>query len=219
LSALRQKRLSGEKINEGQKAGNPDVDRRELGDEVWSLARRLAGEDNRLVVTNAPAFSRETAEVAHEALIRHWPKLVGWIDGDRRFQTWLRQIRSNVELWSADPSDDGPLRGGGMLAQARDWLTQRCDDFNAAELGYIETSIALRFELTARARGDCGAVGACISGGVQARTSVLQRNAGMTTTAERAASQAGDNIAALQRRQIDTMNQITRIALHGARAS
>jgi hypothetical protein len=31
-------------------------------------------------VTNAPAFSRETAELVHEALIRHWPTLVDWID-------------------------------------------------------------------------------------------------------------------------------------------
>jgi WD40 repeat protein len=131
-------------LGEGQQDTRRVVDRRELGDEVWSLAQRLAGEDNRLVVTNAPAFSCETAEVAHEALIRHWPKLVDWIGQDRTFQTWLRQIRSSVELWSADPSDDGPLLRGGMLAQARDWLAQRRDDFSAAELGYIEASIALQ---------------------------------------------------------------------------
>lgn len=131
---------------EGQEDTRRVADRRELGDDVWSLAQRLADEDNRLVVTNAPAFShsRETAEVVHEALIRHWPKLVDWIDRDRAFQSWLRQIRSNVELWSADPSDDGPLLRGGMLAQARDWLARRRDDLSPAEQGYIEASIALR---------------------------------------------------------------------------
>jgi hypothetical protein len=120
------------------------VDRRELGDDVWSLAQGLAGEDNRLVVTNAPAFSRETAEVAHEALIRHWPRLVDWINRDRDFQSWLRQIRSNVELFSADPSDDAPLLRGGMLAQAREWLARRRDDLSPAEGGYIEASLALQ---------------------------------------------------------------------------
>jgi len=50
-------------------------------------------------------------------LIRHWPKLVGWINRDRAFQSWLRQIKPNVELWSADPTDEGPLLRGGMLAQ------------------------------------------------------------------------------------------------------
>jgi WD40 repeat protein len=130
-------------LGEGQEDTRRVVDRRELGDDVWSLAQRLAGEDNRLIVTNAPAFSRETAELVHEALIRHWPKLVDWIDRDRAFQSWLRQIRSNVELWSADPSDDGPLLRGGMLAQAREWLAGRRDDLSAAELAYIEASLAL----------------------------------------------------------------------------
>lgn len=131
-------------LGEGQEDTRRVVDRRELGDEVWSLAQRLAGEDNRLVVTNAPALSRETAEVAHEALIRHWPKLVDWIDRDRAFQSWLRQIRSNVELWSTDPSDDGPLLRSGILAQAKEWLAHRRDDLSSAELGYIEASLAFQ---------------------------------------------------------------------------
>ena len=131
-------------LGEGQEDTRRVVERRELGDDVWSLAQRLAGEDNRLIVTNAPAFSRETAEVVHEALIRHWPTLVGWIDRDRAFQTWLRQIRSNVELWSADPADEGLLLRGSMLAQARDWLAQRRDDLSLAEFGFIEASISLR---------------------------------------------------------------------------
>jgi WD40 repeat protein len=131
-------------LGEGQEDTRRVVDRRELGDEAWSLAQRLAGENNRLVVTNAPAFLRETAEVAHEALIRHWPKLVEWIDRDRTFQSWLRQIRSNVELWSVDPSDDGPLLRGGMLVQASDWLARHRDDLSLSELSYIEASLALQ---------------------------------------------------------------------------
>jgi hypothetical protein len=131
-------------LGEGQEDTRRVVDRWELGDDVWSLAQRLAGEDNRLVVTNAPAFSRETAEVVHEALIRHWPRLVEWIDRDRTFQSWLRQIRSNVELYSSDPSDDGPLLRGGMLAQAADWLAHRPDDLSPAEQGFIEASLTAR---------------------------------------------------------------------------
>lgn len=129
---------------EGQEDTRRVVDRRELGDDVWSLAQRLADEDNRLVVTNAPAFLHETAEVVHEALIRHWPKLVDWINRDRVFQSWLRQIRLNVSLWLTDPTDDGPLLRGGMLAQARDWLARRADDLSSIERNYIEASIALQ---------------------------------------------------------------------------
>jgi WD40 repeat protein len=131
-------------FGEGQEDTRRIVDRGELGSAAWSLAQSLAGEDNRLVVTSAPTLSHETAEVAHEALIRHWPRLVDWVNRDRAFHSWLRQIRSNVDLWSADPSDDGPLLRGGVLAQAREWLDQRRDDLSATEHGYIEASLALQ---------------------------------------------------------------------------
>src|SRR5207302_4529692 len=116
-------------------------ERGELGDAVWSLAQRLAGEGNRLVVTNASTPSHETAEVVHEALIRNWPTLTGWINRDRAFLSWLRQIKSNIELWSVDPADEGPLLRGGMLAQASDWLAHRGDDLSPAERSYIEASL------------------------------------------------------------------------------
>ena len=131
-------------LGEGQEDTRRVVERQELGDEVWPLAQRLAGEDNRLVVTNAPAPARETAEVVHEALIRHWPKLVEWIDRDRAFQTWLRQIRPNIELWLANPADEGSLLRGSMLAQAIDWHAKRHDDLSLKEQGLIEASVALR---------------------------------------------------------------------------
>src|SRR5881394_3531706 len=105
------------RLGEGQEDTRRVVDRAELGDEVWGLAQRLAGEENRLVVTNASS-ARQTVEVAHEALIRHWPKLVDWINRDRAFQSCLRQIEAGIELWSANPDDEGPLLRGGMLAQA-----------------------------------------------------------------------------------------------------
>jgi hypothetical protein len=124
------------------------VERAELGDEVWGLAQRLAGEENRLVVTNASS-ARETAEVVHEALIRHWPKLKDWIDRDRDFQSWLRQIKSNIELWAADPTDEGPLLRGRTLAQATDWLAKRRDDLSQKERADIEASVALNARLEA----------------------------------------------------------------------
>lgn len=131
-------------LGEGQQDTRRIADRSELGDEAWSLAQRLAGENNRLVVTNAPAGSHETAEVVHEALIRHWPKLADWIDHDRAFLSWLRQIQTNIDLWSADPSDEGPLLRGGLLAQAIEWRARRPDDLSPTEKGFIDASIAFR---------------------------------------------------------------------------
>jgi WD40 repeat protein len=129
---------------EGQEDTRRVVERRELGDGVWSLAQRLAGEGNRLVVTNATAVSLETAELVHEALIRNWPKLVDWVNRDRAFLSWLRQIKANMDLWSTDPSDEGALLRGSMLAQAEDWIDRRGEDLSLVERSFIEASIALR---------------------------------------------------------------------------
>jgi choline dehydrogenase-like flavoprotein len=130
-------------FGEGQEDTRRAVGRGELSEDAWSLAQRLAGENNRLIVVNAHA-GRETAEVAHEALIRHWPRLIGWVDSDRAFQTWLRQIRPNVELWSADPNDEAPLLRGSILARTIHWFNEHADDFNRSELSFIRASIALR---------------------------------------------------------------------------
>jgi WD40 repeat protein len=135
-------------LGEGQEDTRRVVERTELGDEVWGLAQRLAGEENRLVVTNASS-ARQTVEVVHEALIRHWPKLVDWINRDRAFQSWLRQIEAGIELWSANPDDEGPLLRGGMLAQALEWLARRRDDLSPKERAYIEASVALSSRLEA----------------------------------------------------------------------
>ena len=46
-------------LGEGQEDTRRVVERAELGDEVWGLAQRLAGEENRLVVTNASVGARD----------------------------------------------------------------------------------------------------------------------------------------------------------------
>jgi hypothetical protein len=140
-------------LGEGQVDTRRVVSRDELGT-AWALAERLAGEDNRLVVTSAldlPPERRtddrgETVEIAHEALIRHWPRLVEWIKGDRNFQAWLTQIRPYTNVWLSNPSDSAPLLRGGMLAQAEDWFNSRRDDLSAAERNYVQASLDLRSE-------------------------------------------------------------------------
>jgi WD domain, G-beta repeat len=145
------------RLGEGQEDTRRVAVRNELGDTAWPLAQRLAGEENRLVVTNAPVVQatekaaidgdkapRETVEVVHEALIRHWPRLVEWIDRDRELQSWLAQIRSNIDIWLKDRSDESPLLRGGMLAQGVEWLAKRRDDLNAEEQDYIQASVGLQ---------------------------------------------------------------------------
>lgn len=110
---------------------------------MWKLAQQLAGERNRLIVTNAPGESHQTAEIVHEALIRRWPKLAGWINRDRDFLSWRGQIRQHLELWLDNESDNAPLLRGGMLTQASDWFDRRGDELSPEERRYVEASRAL----------------------------------------------------------------------------
>ena len=118
------------------------VGRAELGPEAWALAQKLADEDNRLVVIAVTAQGQETVEVAHDALIQNWPTLVAWMNRDRAFLSWLRQLRPRVDEWRANPKDDGTLLRGGPLAIATDWVWQREDAINEEEKAYIAASVA-----------------------------------------------------------------------------
>jgi hypothetical protein len=55
--------------------------RDEMGEGAWPLVQQLA--DARLVVTNRSGEGKETAELAHEALIREWRRLRHWLQTDR----------------------------------------------------------------------------------------------------------------------------------------
>ena len=131
-------------LGEGVEDTRRIVARSELGPEAWALAQRLANEDNRLVTTSAPAPDHETVEVVHEALIRNWPLLIEWVNRDRAFQSWLRQLRPRVEEWRTHPEDEGTLLRGGTLAVAEDWLGRRGDEISKEERSFVEASIALR---------------------------------------------------------------------------
>src|SRR6516165_3169468 len=138
-------------LGEGAQDTRRVVGRQELGEEAWALAQRLAGENNRLVVTTAPVFAlgqqvgevvhEETAEMTHEALIRHWPTLIDWIAQNRAFLLWLQQLKHRVDEWRAYSGDTDTLLCGRPLKIAEDWLHLHQDDFSNEERAYIEAGI------------------------------------------------------------------------------
>ena len=112
--------------------------RDELGDDGWTLVRKLA--DARLVVTDRDEAGRETAEVVHEALIRTWGQLKGWMSKDRHFRTWQERLRFSINQWMDSGQDAGALLRGVPLVEAELWLTERAPALIATEIGFIELS-------------------------------------------------------------------------------
>jgi WD40 repeat protein len=115
----------------------------EVGGENWDLVTRLASE--RLVVTNRNESNNEdTVEVVHEALIRHWGRLRGWIQENRKFRIWQQGLMVALQQWVDSSKDDGALLRGATLAVAEDWLQQRGGEVSKAQRWFIEKGVGLR---------------------------------------------------------------------------
>lgn len=110
-----------------------------------SLVERVLGEltDARLVVLDEKRANDRVevvVEVAHEALIRHWSRLGGWIEENREAIELARKIQAAAREWDRQGrSEDGAyLWQGSRLAEAQEYLQQD------RSLGYLD-SLAQEF--------------------------------------------------------------------------
>jgi WD40 repeat protein len=106
------------------------------------LVRRMA--DARLLVTARTPDGSETVEVAHEALIRSWPRLRDWLDGDRTALRMREGISLAVDDWDLAGEDESFLLRGSRLDEALSLLSERRLSLNAREQRYLDNSLALR---------------------------------------------------------------------------
>ena len=104
-------------------------------DAVRALLGRLA--DARLVT-----LDDGTAEVAHEALIREWPRLRGWLDEDRAGIRAHRQLGDAARLWDAGGRETSDLYRGARLAGALELAQSGRAELNATERAFLDASVA-----------------------------------------------------------------------------
>lgn len=115
----------------------------ELEPAARPLVRRLA--DERLLVTGRdPATGAKAAEVAHEALIREWRRLSGWLDEDRAFLLWRQGLAPAAAAWRQHPGDPSYLLAGTRLAQAEELAAGRAGELSTEEAAFLATSAAWR---------------------------------------------------------------------------
>jgi WD40 repeat protein/DNA-binding SARP family transcriptional activator len=103
--------------------------------QVNNLLKQLA--DARLIT-----LSEDTAEVAHEALIREWPVLRQWLSEDRDGLRLHRHLTDSAEAWAEVERDAGELYRGARLAQAQEWAQSHPDEMNALEEEFLQASQA-----------------------------------------------------------------------------
>ncbi|MBW4625721.1 MAG: PD40 domain-containing protein [Brasilonema octagenarum HA4186-MV1] len=103
------------------------------------LVQRLAGEGARLVVTSVDgSTNREEVEIAHEALIRHWPRLLQWLDDNRINLQVRKNIRDAALDWEKQQKSEDYLTHdeGGRLKEAQE-LAKNTSFLNKLETEYV----------------------------------------------------------------------------------
>jgi WD domain, G-beta repeat len=104
------------------------------------LLERLA--KARLVIVSQQGDDR-MVEVAHEALLRKWPRLRAWLDEAREFLAGKQQLEVDLRDWERATKADKPdaLLAGLKLHRAQGWLLARPQQLSEKERVYIQASI------------------------------------------------------------------------------
>jgi WD40 repeat protein/DNA-binding SARP family transcriptional activator len=101
--------------------------------DTWAQARLLT-------LDRHPATRQPTVEVAHEALLREWPRLRGWIDEHRDNIVALAQLRDAATTWAELDRDPGALYRGVRLGVALDVTEDHPGSLPAREREFLDAS-------------------------------------------------------------------------------
>jgi hypothetical protein len=86
-----------------------------------------------------------TVEVAHEALIRHWPRLRAWLDEDRANLLLREAISEAAQEWEESGRDESYLAHRGRRLDEAAALAQLPRfALNTQERAYLDAALALR---------------------------------------------------------------------------
>lgn len=99
----------------------------------WTAARLLS-------VDRHPRSRVPTVELAHEALLREWPRLHGWIESSREDLAVLGHLRDAATGWDQLGRDPGALYRGARLDLALDLVEAGGRELPATEQAFLSAS-------------------------------------------------------------------------------
>jgi WD40 repeat protein/energy-coupling factor transporter ATP-binding protein EcfA2 len=134
----------GEGVEDTRRRGEldelwPDYTQR---DSVEKVVERLV--DARLLTMSSDLKEEQTVDVAHEALIRGWPRLRKWIDEEREALRIHYRVSETAREWRNRNRDVGFLYRGVRLAEALEWRKNNDSSLNELERKFLEASDALQ---------------------------------------------------------------------------
>ncbi|MEU8656445.1 WD40 repeat domain-containing protein [Actinoplanes philippinensis] len=128
------------------------------GDGVGDTKRRARRADlpvpdallDRLAAARLITLGRDSVELTHEALLRAWPRLAGWIDQDRDVLRLQHRLAEAAAVWRAHDRDPDDLYRGASLDQ----VAALRDRLNEGEREFLDAALRadhLRAEASRRA--------------------------------------------------------------------
>jgi WD40 repeat protein/DNA-binding SARP family transcriptional activator len=100
--------------------------------------------DARLLTTGGPPDGERHVEVAHEALIRGWPRMRAWIDEDRGGLLVHRRLTAAASQWERLDHEPGALYRGVQLTEAAAWAERDGAATNPVERAFLAASLEAR---------------------------------------------------------------------------
>ncbi|HET8658237.1 MAG TPA: AAA family ATPase [Micromonosporaceae bacterium] len=100
---------------------------------------------DQFIVARLLTIDKDRVEIAHEALLTAWPRLVEWLDNDQGWRGVHRRLQLAARQWQeADRSTDNLYRGR-VLQATREWVETRgyAPELNRLERDFIEASFDL----------------------------------------------------------------------------
>jgi hypothetical protein len=95
----------------------------------------------RLFTGDRDADGGATVMVAHEALLRVWPRVVAWVRDNRSFLRQRARLGQALEQWKTQERHDDYLLAKGLpLAEAESLLRQHEDALSVEEVAFIRAS-------------------------------------------------------------------------------
>lgn len=122
--------------------GTQDTRRRVKMDELGQTKEQDAVAKVLKTLTDARLVTAEedSAEVAHEALIREWGTLRKWLDEDRENLHMHRHLTKSAEEWDRRGREASELFRGTRLKQLREWIKENRNSLNPLEIEFVNTS-------------------------------------------------------------------------------
>jgi len=96
---------------------------------------------NTLAEARLITLNEDSAEVAHEALIREWQRLHEWLTQDREGLHLHRHLTESTREWEIMGREPSELYRGARLVQTREWIVTNEERLNESERAFLKASI------------------------------------------------------------------------------